>query len=193
MVLGKKVSIDKPEIDISGIRSNFELNENYIIFYMGGRRKYKRWSVVNFEKVSKFVELSYNYKIVLIGSDSDKSFSSAFLARHYSIDIGKTSLLDVMKIAANARVVLSNDSAIAHISAVAGTPTIVLVNGTHFGRFFPYPAEIGLNVYSIYPPEIMSKISEVGFLADKFRYRSNLDINLIEPQTVIEKIAKLLA
>jgi ADP-heptose:LPS heptosyltransferase len=192
-ILEEKISIEKPEIDVKDISTKFKMSEDYIVFYMGGRKKYKRLSVLNFVEVAKFIELNYNCKIILIGSESDKRFSSAFLSRHHSSGIvdltGKTNLLDVIKIVSDAKAVLSNDSGIAHISAVVGTSTIVPLNGTHLGRFFPYPPAMGLEVQSFYPPEIMNRLNEVDRLADEFKYRSNLNINLISLELIYKKIA----
>lgn len=192
-ILEEKISIEKPEIDVKDISTKFKMSGDYIVFYMGGRKKYKRWTILNFVEVAKFIELNYNCKIILIGSESDKRFSSAFLSKHHSSGIvdltGKTNLLDVIRIVSDAEAVLSNDSGIAHISAVAGTPTIVLLNGTHFGRFFPYPPAMGLEVQSFYPPEIMKRLNEVDRLADEFEYRSKLDINLISPEIICKKMA----
>ena len=192
-ILEEKVSVEKPDIDVNDISTKFEMAEDYIVFYMGGRKKYKRWTILNFVEVARFIELNYNCKIILIGSESDKRFSSAFLSKHQSsivIDLtGKTFLLDVIKIATNAKVVLSNDSGIAHISAAVGTPTIVLLSGTHFGRFFPYPSEIGLKVHSFYPPEIMDRLTEADLLTGEFRYILSSDINLIRPELVNKRMA----
>src|SRR5262249_35483629 len=53
--------------------------------------------------------------------------------------IGRTSLFELAALIARARLVVSNDTASAHLGAAVGTPVVCVLGGGHFGRFFPYP------------------------------------------------------
>jgi ADP-heptose:LPS heptosyltransferase len=84
-------------------------------------------------------------KIVLIGSSEDKKLSAEFKNNFDNEAVinytAKTSLVEVIEILNGAEIMISNDSGLPHIAAALNTKLIVIVNGTHFGRFFPYPAE----------------------------------------------------
>jgi len=73
------------------------------------------------------------------------------------------------------------------------TNTIYVLNGSHFGRFGPYPSEIAQNVISLYPDEITSNLSNFDFLCKEYEHLSPLDINSIKIKEVIRNIDKLLA
>lgn len=191
-IIDERIMVKRPFIDTEHLKNKLTLNEDYIVFYMGGRRKYKRWAVKNFVTIAKALSEELIFKLVLVGSESDKLFSSKFLSFYNPIHIvdltGSTDLIELISVLKNAKLVLSNDSAIAHISAIVSTSTFVLLNGTHYGRFFPYPREMGLEVKSFFPPEIVNKSEDNNYLRKRFKYRSTLDINTIEPVKIITKI-----
>ncbi len=87
---------------------------------------------------------------------------------------------------------ISNDTSAIHIAAAVGTPFICISNGSHFGRFHPYPPEIFDKAYYIYPPEIMNNLNDIELLKNQYRFSSDLDINEIKPQVVKEVIKKVL-
>ena len=195
-IIDEEVKIYKPSIDYNNLKSNYRIDQEYIAFYLGGRKDYKRWNIENFVKVAEYIFQNLHCKIVLLGSYNDLEYSNKFKSlfkQSIIIDlIDKTSLIDVIKILSGAKFLLCNDSGIAHISAAVGTLTVVILNGTHFGRFFPYPIETRLDVNSIYPIHIKSSIKEFSYLSNKYKYRSTLDINLIKAETVIYEIDNLL-
>ena len=46
-------------------------------------------------------------------------------------------MLDVI---GNARLLVTNETGTVHLGAAVGTPTVCVLGGGHFGRFFPYPS-----------------------------------------------------
>ncbi len=55
--------------------------------------------------------------------------------------MGRTSISDVIDIIGNAEFVISNDTSGAHIACAVNTPSVVIVGGWHYDRFFPYHIE----------------------------------------------------
>ena len=49
---------------------------------------------------------------------------------------------DLVKMVRGARLVISNDTGLAHISSMLKVPTIVVTPGNQIGRFFPYPESL---------------------------------------------------
>jgi len=184
-----------PVIQISNIANKRIPNAKYAVFYVGGRKNYKVWGTSNFLSAARHLKEKYNLKIVLIGSSEDKKLSAEFENNFDKGDVinytAKTSLVEVIEILNGAEIMISNDSGLPHIAAALNTKLIVLVNGTHFGRFFPYPAE-AKNVKAIYPPEIQNNLQDFEKLRKNYKYRSILDINSISIEKVIIEADNLL-
>jgi len=189
--------IAKPVITYENNHPNFRIDGNYAIFFIGGRLSYKRWSLNNFIKLGEYLIQNYNLKIVLAGSFSEKNINEKFLSkiktRELVVDLtGKTTLLDLIKILGDAKLLVSNDTGIVHVAASINTPTTVLANGTHLGRFLPYPDDINNKIKVIYPLEIMALIEKKDFSNKNLIYRSLYDINSIRLETVMEEVDKIL-
>ena len=172
-----------------------DLPEKYAVFFLGGRTDYKIWNTHNFVAVARYIKEKYNFKIVLLGGGEDTKFSVEFennfdkdYVKNYT---AKTSLVDAVTIINSAEIMVSNDSGLAHMAAALQKKIIVLANGTHFGRFFPYPPE-AVNVKVIYPPEIEDNRNNFSELAKNYKYRSTLDINSILPEKVIADVENFL-
>jgi ADP-heptose:LPS heptosyltransferase len=177
-----------PVIEKSNIANKRILNEKYAVFYLGGRKNYKVWGISNFLSAARHLKEKYNLRIVLIGSSEDKRLSAEFENNFDTGDVinytAKTSLVEIIEILNCASIMISNDSGLPHIAAALNTKLIVIVNGTHFGRFFPYP-DNAQNVKAIYPPEIQNNLHDFEKLRKNYEYRSILDINSISAQKVI--------
>ncbi|MCH7771828.1 MAG: glycosyltransferase family 9 protein, partial [Bacteroidetes bacterium] len=120
-ILDEEVKIYKPSIDCLNLKCNIRINEEYVTFYLGGRKDYKRWNIENFVKVAEYIHQNSHYKIIILGAKTDLKYSNKFkllFKQSIIIDlIGKTSLIDIIKILFSAKFLLCNDSGIAHISA----------------------------------------------------------------------------
>ncbi|MEJ2616298.1 MAG: glycosyltransferase family 9 protein, partial [Ignavibacteriaceae bacterium] len=179
-----------PVIEKDWMKSDNNLNEKYAVFYIGGRTNYKLWKVDNFIKVSKYINEKYRLKIFLLGSKEDVDLSLEFANRFNNQNVknltAKTTLIDVIKILNKASIMVGNDSGLAHIAAALNTKLIVIANGTHLGRFFPYPEE-ATHVKAIYPHEIEAQLKHFSEASEKYKYRSRLDINSVFPEKVINE------
>jgi ADP-heptose:LPS heptosyltransferase len=195
-VLGIEIPLDKPFIAPKKIVSNYNIEENYIVFFMGGRREYKKWSIDNFLKIGEYLLKHYNVKIVLSGSSSEHRINEDFIQRINSKQsvietAGKTSLTDLLKILSEALLLISNDSGIVHSAASVDTPVIALANGTHYKRFLPYPTTINSNVKVFYPPQVYTNIKRGNI--SEIKYRSPFDINSIDFESVKAEAEKILS
>jgi ADP-heptose:LPS heptosyltransferase len=194
-VVKTEIYVTTPVIEKDNINYNDELVDPFVAFYLGGRAKYKIWDTKNFISVAKHIYEKFNLKIVLLGDAKDIKFSKKFknhFENKYVIDFtSKTNLIEVLEILNNAKIAVMNDSGLAHIAAGLNKNVIVLVNGTHLGRFFPYP-ESYKNVKSIYPPVIENNLKNFKDMIKEYKYRSTQDINSISVERVIEEIDNLL-
>ena len=86
---------------------------------------------------------------------------------------------------------ISNDTGAIHFAAAVNTAFLCISNGNHLGRFLPYPKEVFGKAFYIYPPAIMNELHNFDKLKEKYRFKSDLNINEIQPEKVKELIREI--
>ena len=90
------------------------------------------------------------------------------------------------------KIFIGMDSAPAHIAVLNGVHSIIVTNGNHYGRFFPYV----INDEVLPNPEILmpTELNELDFESRilKTMYGSEYNINKIDPFQLIELLQKKL-
>ena len=151
-----------------------------------------------YKEIAEYIITKYNFDIFFVGTQSESSDNQLICHQLTNKDkvndlSGKTSLTELAFILKKAKLLISNDSGIAHLAASLNTKTIVILNGTQFGRFLPYPEKTSLSIKALYPPKIRREYSNMTRLHEKYKYRSLLNINTISPAYVKTEIDELLA
>ena len=192
-LLGEKVEIKKPSIDTSKIIFDKLKNKNYIVLFPGGSTKERRWDINNFLEIARYILKNTTFDIVIDGSKKE-IFLSQYIwdnlkSERVIITTGSTSLLEMAKLLADSKLLISNETSAVHFAAAVNTKFICISNGAYYNRFHPYPKEIFECAYYVYPKEIME---DRNFDADEYRFSSKLDINTIKPEKVIDLINKLI-
>ena len=193
--LKEKLEIQKPFLDVSTIALEYDLGNEYAVIFPGASEPEKIWEVNNFIKVAEYLISKNSLKIVIAGSSKEKTLGNEIINSLgcKNIDLtGKTSISELAKVIGSAKILISNDTSAVHFAAAVNTPFVCVSNGNRFGRFHPYPIEVFDKGQYIYPPEIMSQLDNVELLNQKYRFKSDLDINSIHPEIVINQIRKLL-
>jgi ADP-heptose:LPS heptosyltransferase len=116
--------------------------EEYIVIFPGSSWSGKQWPTDKYIEVIKWIINKYNYKMVLCGSKSDKEICTRIkksLGDSVENLCEKTSIVDLINIINNSKLLVTNDTSAIHIAAGLGTKAISIVGGGHFGRFLPYP------------------------------------------------------
>lgn len=191
-LLDCNLAIEKPFIDIKKINSAIILPKNYVVLFLGASTKFRKWSVENFIAVASFIKAKYNLDIVICGDatdeDAGKEFDDFFHGEVLNL-VGKTSLLDVLVIINNARLLIANESSAPHIAVALEIPDILVIsNGNHFGRFTPYPKGMSDSYNVIYPPDIENNLDDYKKISNQYGNGSLLNINNIDAKNVIKKI-----
>lgn len=193
-LLGNKLDIEKPTLDIGGVKLNFKLPRKYTVLFMGSGQDFRKWNVENFVKIGEALHGRYELEVVLCGAPNDLGLLEEFekfATFDYINLIGKTSLLQLVEVVAGCQMLVSNETSAPHIAVASGVKNIfVISNGNHFGRFTPYPKEMVANYHVSYPPEIEKELDRFKMLTEKYGYGSDLDINQVEARYVMEKIEK---
>lgn len=188
-LLGVKIDINKPQIDMNYLNKEKPAAGNYAIIFPGARNERKRWSTDRFAEIADYLSDKYGLKILIAGSHLEKELSNRIIYQARNTDIndltGKTSLSEITRLISRANLVVSNDTFAAHLAIAVNTKIVYLLTGDHFGRFGPYPKDTMDQVYYIYPKEIMEKLdSDFDYLTEKFKYDSNLEVNSIKVEDV---------
>lgn len=117
--------------------------EPYVVMAPGASQPDKQWPRQRFAEVARRTLQHFpTLQVVLVGAPSEAEFI-ANLATEIGQGClslaGRNSLGQLCGTIQRAKAVLCNDSAAAHIAAVLGTPSLVLMNGATFGHCLPYP------------------------------------------------------
>ncbi len=194
-LLEEKIEIQKPTIDVSIISSPIDLIDDYAVIFPGASEPEKTWDVKNFIEIAKYLESEYSLKIVVAGSSNESKLGKQIVSvlANTSLDLTcKTSLTQLAKVISSAKILISNDTSAVHFAAAVNTAFVCVSNGNRFGRFHPYPTEVFNKGQYIYPPEIMNQFDNIEQLNQKYRFKTDLDINSIHPEAVIKQICELL-
>lgn len=114
----------------------------YWILAPGASRPFRRWPVERFVAVAQEMAARHpDWRCVVVGTAAEGNLAQPVLAAlgDRALDLtGKTTVMELLRWIAHARVVIGNDSAAGHIAAALGTPAVAVTGGGHWGRCFPY-------------------------------------------------------
>jgi ADP-heptose:LPS heptosyltransferase len=134
-------SVDPDAIRDPDIRAVF--GTRFFLVCPGSLMEEKRWHAAKFARTIDALSIDAGTP-VLCGARDDYPIADT-ISKMTSVRVinlaGRTSLLELAALMQRALVVISNDSAPAHLAAAVRAPVVVLLGGGHFGRFFPYPEE----------------------------------------------------
>jgi len=117
----------------------------YAVLIPGARDEEKRWKPDNFVKVVTEVQKRFPMHWIVCGTALEQDLCDYIAQRlsHFSVSVdnwnGTTTLRELSALIQGALCLLSNDTSAVHIGAAVGTPTVCILGGGHYGRFYPYP------------------------------------------------------
>lgn len=195
-LLDKNLSISKPIIEVGEVKLNLDIPEKYFVVFPGANHKSRMWAPDNFAEICKFLSETYNIPVLITASEKEKFLGEKIKAKSGTdkvIDFsGRTTLSQLAKIISGTELLITNDTGAVHIAASTDKPFICISNGNHFGRFTPYPKEIFNKGQFLYPSVIMDRLDKYDELTNEFHFGSNLNINEIKLEQVIEQIKAML-
>ncbi|CAL1240214.1 glycosyltransferase family 9 protein [Candidatus Methylocalor cossyra] len=114
----------------------------YYVIAPGASRKERRWPVERFAELAQRIRESHpRMHCMVVGTMGERALGDHIVdglegqGRNLA---GQTSLMELIDWIGQARFVVGNDSAAAHIAAAQGVPSVAVIGGGHFGRCFPY-------------------------------------------------------
>ena len=103
-------------------------------------------------------------------------------------EVGALGIAELFNTYHHATFIVTNETGAVHINAALDKLVFVISNGNHFKKYTEYPASLGKNIHYIYPKEVDDLMPHYDQIASKFDLKSNLDINTIPIEKVIERI-----
>lgn len=115
--------------------------ENYVVIAPGSRAENKRWTEDGFAKLADYFIQRYQYKVVLVGDESEMPISIRLksLMKHQVCDLtGQLTLKELGAVLSAARLAVVNDSAPLHMASYLNVPVIAFFGPTDPDRYGPW-------------------------------------------------------
>lgn len=126
---------------------------DYWVLAPGASAAYRRWPAENFVAIGRNLAQQHpQWRCLIVGTKSEKVLCDQIAAQigESALNLaGKTSLLELIELIAQARLLLGNDSGAGHIAAAVGTPSVIVTGGGHWGRCFPYPPDAPIRKHPV--------------------------------------------
>jgi len=121
-------------------------DKQFIILFPGARYGIRCWQTSNFlELINQIAKDFPKLVFVVAGAEKDKvhyermrSELNPILEERFLDFTGKTNLRELGILLNRATVYIGAETSALHMAVAVGTPTVCIMGGGHFGRFFPY-------------------------------------------------------
>ncbi|MGX5688862.1 glycosyltransferase family 9 protein [Arcticibacter tournemirensis] len=126
-----------------------------IVIFPGSSWRMKNWEKEKFLKIIKRLLLHTSENIILAGGPAEVATACYLIGQLPPNDrikdkTGNTTLPQLVKLVAESKFVISNDTNTVHVAAATSTPVICIHGGGHFGRFLPYSEKMTFKPVAIY-------------------------------------------
>jgi ADP-heptose:LPS heptosyltransferase len=114
--------------------------DKFCLLFPGAQLEIKTWPSVRYSQLGDLLYEKHKIKVVIGGGQAEKRTAREIASRmtYSPYDIaGQTGLREIAAILEYAAAYIGNDTGILHVAAAMGTPTVCIMGGGHFGRFFP--------------------------------------------------------
>lgn len=117
------------------ISNNYSSSEKYITISPFTSKRKREWGIFNYKYLVE--NLSKHIKIVLIGASNQKRNLEKLKNNTKNVEISVCQLDEVPGIINKSLLFFGNDSGLTHISYRLGKPTLIILGGGFYGKFFP--------------------------------------------------------
>lgn len=121
-----------------GLNSDSDL---LVGMFPGASNAIRIWPVEYFAQLADLLADSYGARVLLGGSPSDFALGERIIGRCRTAPcnlIGSTTLPQLVGVLRLCSLFTGSESGPLHLAAAVGTPTLCIMGGGHFGRFYPY-------------------------------------------------------
>ncbi len=125
--------------ELEEIQQNYGLKKDYVCIHPGARKPERRWPTARFAAVADDLS-ALGYQVVITGSEQEVLLATDVAAHMTAPAVnlaGKTSLGALGALLANTRLLVSNDTGVAHVAVAVKAPSIVLFSAPDYERWAP--------------------------------------------------------
>ncbi len=123
---------------------NSLLNKKYCIVFPGAGATYKIWQMNKFARVSDYIN-EIGFTPVICGSASENKLAEEITRLANNKEIinltGQTDIPKLIHLINDSAFYFGNDTGVLHLASALNIPSIAIMGGGHFKRFFPYGDE----------------------------------------------------
>jgi ADP-heptose:LPS heptosyltransferase len=137
--------ISKQDLSVAEeVRNKFH-NIPYAIIFPGAGHSMRVWMAENYIQTISCIFTEWPMCWLICGSTSELDMCQEIQKSLTSFSIpsenyaGKTSLREMYGLLKGASMYLGNDTMAAHLAAAAEVPSVCILGGAYYGRFYPYP------------------------------------------------------
>jgi ADP-heptose:LPS heptosyltransferase len=187
--LKAKLEVVKPSIEILSSEGKD------IVFCIGAKTSDRCWSAQNFANLAQLINNKFPiYNLILCGTKNDRE-RAALIIEKTKLNItdytGEQNLMELCRTLSKGKIIVTNDSGPFHIAVALNKNVICISNGNNYGRFSPYPDNMGTKSVTFYP-EIVRQSLEID---SKYKSRlqaenSSADINTIQPADIFNYVLR---
>lgn len=115
--------------------------DSIVAIFPGASWTGREWDPSSYAEVADRIVAQYRAKIVICGAKSDlvaaTSVASKMKARSINL-AGRTNLCELAAVLKSCSLFIGNETGPLHMAVAVGMPTLCIMGGGHFGRFYPY-------------------------------------------------------
>ena len=112
-----------------------------VAVFPGASWEGKEWPPASYAKIAGRIVAQYGAKIVICGNKTDLVAVDGVASRmgERSVNLaGRVNLGELAAVFESCSLFIGNDTGPLHMAVAMGTPTLCIMGGGHFGRFYPY-------------------------------------------------------
>lgn len=117
----------------------------YYVLIPGAGKAYRQWPLENYTQIARRLHARTGWTGIVIGAAQDRALGER-LAADPEAGVqdwaGRTSLPDLIRVIAGARLVVGSETSGLHMAAALARPSVCVLGGGHYGRYVPYRTEI---------------------------------------------------
>lgn len=190
-ITGESSKLLKPVISLNEDECLQLPFSDYAVMIIGANDAKRKWHPEFYTELAQSIRNEYGIKFVLCGGADDFNNSIAIerSLEHDCINlVGATSLTDMLSILLNSSIVIGNDTGLSHMAMALDKPVVVISNGNHLYRFFPYQG-LSDKYRCVFPFDLQSMDESA---LDAYYSGSDIDINKVAVEQVYSEVQNLL-
>ena len=116
----------------------------YYVLFPGAGAAHRQWPPSRFAEIASRIHQETGLTGLICGGPGEERLGNEICdAVDVPLEnwIGRTSICELAAVIADAQFLLSNETSAVHIATAAGTPSVCVLGGGHYGRFVPYDIE----------------------------------------------------